>query len=198
MLGASRSHFWGFENRHRSHQRGSSHHRLSTSHWDVCSSHAEAVDVVGDVVDSLHDAVGVHVLVGTTGNSKGILGLSLGRVDVLVAETKLTKLILCVELAGGSCKGGREWGRGRGKPQRLRGKGNRFRGKGNRLRCRGKDRLRGKDRSRSRYKGKGGRLRDGCKGSRNLDRGKRSRLDERSMVDQGSRWWQVSRVGPQM
>merc|ERR1711899_402405 len=126
MLSTSRSHFWGFENRHRSHQRGSSHHRLSTSHWDVCSSHAEAVDVVSDVVDSLHDAVGVHVLVGTASHPKGILGLSLGGVDVLVAEAELTKLILCVELAGGGCKGGRGWE----KPQRLRGKGNRFRGKG--------------------------------------------------------------------
>jgi len=97
-----------------------------------------------------------------------------------------------VELAGGGCKGGR------GKPQRLRGKGNRFWGKGNRLRCRGKESLRGKDRLRGRYKGKGGRLRDGCKGSMNWEGGERSRLDEgswveRSMADQGSRCGQVDR-----
>jgi len=76
-------------------------------------------------------------LVAATGNSEGILGLCLGRVDVLVAKAELAKLVLCMELTGWSCKRGGE-----------RSWSNKFRGNGLGSKCdwlRGwsKDRFRG-------------------------------------------------------
>merc|ERR1719243_347715 len=68
---------------------------------EVGSLHTESVDVVGDVVDSLDKAVGINVLVGTSGHSVGVAGLSPGRWATGVTERELTELILGVELVGG-------------------------------------------------------------------------------------------------
>ena len=46
-----------------------------TSDGKVGALDTEAVDVVGDVVDSLDKAVGINVLVGTSGHSVGVAGL---------------------------------------------------------------------------------------------------------------------------
>lgn len=72
-----------------------------TSDGKVGALNTESVDVVGDVVDSLDKAVGINVLVGTSGHSVGVAGLSPGRWATGVPERELTKLILGVELVGG-------------------------------------------------------------------------------------------------
>merc|ERR1719243_330458 len=72
-----------------------------TSDGKVGALDTEAVDVVGDVVDSLDKAVGINVLVGASCHSVGVAGLSPGRWATGVAERELTKFILGVELVGG-------------------------------------------------------------------------------------------------
>jgi hypothetical protein len=90
------------------------HWEGGSGHGDVGAGHTETVDVIGDVVDSLYEAVSVDILISPTSDSEGVLGLSLGRVDVLVTKAELTELILCMELAGwglnGGLDGGLEWG----------------------------------------------------------------------------------------
>merc|ERR1719458_1409232 len=143
VLSTSSCNFWGFEDGNRSHQgKSSGSHWLSSCHchWNVCARNPEPVDVIGDVVDCLNNAIRIHILVAAASHSEGILGLCLGRVDVLVAKAELAKFVLCMKLAGWSCKrsGERSWSKElRSKPQRLRGKGNGFRSK-DRLRCRNK------------------------------------------------------------
>jgi len=73
----------------------------STSDGEVGALDTESVDVIGDVVDSLDQAVGINILVGAGGHSVGVAGLSPGRWTSGMAERELTKLILSVELVGG-------------------------------------------------------------------------------------------------
>merc|ERR1719414_2249462 len=68
---------------------------------EVSGRNSEPIDGVRDVVGGLKDTVGVNILVASSGDSEGILGLLLVGVDVLVAEAELAKLVLGVELAGG-------------------------------------------------------------------------------------------------
>merc|ERR1712127_1155228 len=74
--------------------------RSSGSYGDVGGGNSESVDVVSGVVNSLNHVVGINVLVAASGHSEGVLGFRPGRVDVLVSEAELTKLVLGVELAG--------------------------------------------------------------------------------------------------
>ena len=76
---------------------------------NVCASHPEPVNVICDVVDSLDNAVGINILVAAASHTESILCLGFGRVDVLVTKTELTKLILCMELTGGSLDGHWKW-----------------------------------------------------------------------------------------
>merc|ERR1719234_1667222 len=73
----------------------------SASNGEVGALDPEAVDIVGDVVHSLDEAVGINVLVGAGGHSISVAGLSPGRWTSGMAERELTKLILSVELVGG-------------------------------------------------------------------------------------------------
>jgi len=68
------------------------------SNWDVGSGNSESVDIISSVVNCLDHIVGINILVTSSGHSKSVLGLSSGRVDVLVTEAELTQLILSVEL----------------------------------------------------------------------------------------------------
>jgi len=111
VSGSSSSNLGGLD--HRSGTCRENRWKSSWCCWDVRSSHAESVDVIRDVVDSLHKAVRVHVLVGTASHAKSVLCLSFGRVDVLVAEAELTELILSVELAGWSLDRDRDWSWGK-------------------------------------------------------------------------------------
>merc|ERR1719348_2863084 len=70
----------------------------SGSNWQVSSSNSESVDGVSDVVDSLKKAVGIDVLVGASGYSISITGLSTGRWASGMSKRELSELILSVEL----------------------------------------------------------------------------------------------------
>merc|ERR1719234_801289 len=73
----------------------------SASNGEVGALDPEAVDIVGDVVHSLDEAVGINILVGAGGHAISVAGLSPGRWTSGMAERELTKLILSVELVGG-------------------------------------------------------------------------------------------------
>merc|ERR1719500_1580242 len=77
-----------------------------SGHGQVGALHAESVHVIGDVVDSLDQTVGIKVLVGAGGHSVGVTGLGPGGWAAGVAEGELAELILGVELVGGG--GGRD------------------------------------------------------------------------------------------
>merc|ERR1719367_1921484 len=78
----------------------SSHFRcLLRGNWNVGSSNSESIDIISNVVDSLENSIGIHILVTSSSHSKSILSFSLGRVDVLVSKAELSKLILSMELA---------------------------------------------------------------------------------------------------
>merc|ERR1719312_1953488 len=108
VLCTGSSHLRGFNNRDRGnkglHSRDFRCNRKgnigdSRSNGNVCSSNTETIDRVSNIVHSLKDTISINILVTTAGNAKSILCLSLGRVDVLIAKAKLTKLILSMELA---------------------------------------------------------------------------------------------------
>merc|ERR1712126_358942 len=73
----------------------------SASNGEVGTLDTESVDVISDVVDSLDQAVGINRLVGASGHSISVTGLSPGRWTAGMAERELTKLILSMELVGG-------------------------------------------------------------------------------------------------
>jgi hypothetical protein len=68
---------------------------------EVGALDAETIDVVSDVVDSLKETVSIDVLVGASGDSVGVTGLSLGGRTSGVSERELSELILGMELVGG-------------------------------------------------------------------------------------------------
>ena len=70
----------------------------SGGHGDVSGGYSEPVDIISRVVDGLDHIVGVHVLITSSGHTEGVLCLRPGRVDVLIAEAELAKLVLGVEL----------------------------------------------------------------------------------------------------
>jgi hypothetical protein len=70
----------------------------SGSGGEVGTSHTETVDGVSNVVDCLQDTVGVHILVGALGNSESVARLSSGRWATSITESKLSKLVLSMEL----------------------------------------------------------------------------------------------------
>merc|ERR1711936_196643 len=80
------------------------------SHWDVGGGYSEPVDIISRVVDGLDHIVGVHVLITSSGHTEGVLCLRPGRVDVLIAEAELAKLVLGVELTGWRGNGRHQWG----------------------------------------------------------------------------------------
>jgi len=109
MFGTSSGNFRGLSHGERGNQGGGgqgfgSHGEgsldQSGSYGDVGGGNSESVDVVSGVVNSLNHIVGINVLVAASGHSEGVLGFRSGRVDVLVSEAELTKLVLGVELAG--------------------------------------------------------------------------------------------------
>jgi len=111
MFSTSSSNFRCFNNRDGSrNKRGNRDLRcnwkgnigISCSNREVGGSNSESIDRVRNVLSGLKDAIGIHILISSSGHSKGIPGLSLGRVDVVIAKAELTKLILSMELAGGS------------------------------------------------------------------------------------------------
>merc|ERR1719189_2958427 len=146
VFSSSSSNFRCLLRGNRGHQGGSSwgHRGNRESSWgslrghrDVGTSHSESIDIISNVVDSLENSIGIHILIASSGHSKGILGLSLGTMDILVSKAELSKLILGMELVGRS-----HWSnRGNGSCQRERGGGS---SKGSRSR---EDRLRSRDRS---------------------------------------------------
>jgi len=105
MFSSSSSHFRCLLRGHRCNQGSCSRSNWSSksnslrSNWDVGSSNSESIDVISNVVDSLENSIGIHILVTSSGHSKSILSFSLGRVDVLVSKAELSKLILSMELA---------------------------------------------------------------------------------------------------
>ena len=140
VFSSSSSNFRGLLRGNRGHQGGSSwgHRGNRESSWgslrghrDVGASHSESIDIISNVVHSLENSIGIHILIASSGHSKGILGLSLGTMDVLVSKAELSKLILSMELVGrsnwsnrgnGSCQGERgggcDWDRGGGEGNR--------------------------------------------------------------------------------
>jgi len=82
------------------------------AHGEVGGGHSEAVHGVGNIVDSLEEAVGVNVLVTTGGHTIGVPGLSLGGGAPGVTEGELAELVLGVELCGGGGGGDGELGPG--------------------------------------------------------------------------------------
>jgi len=107
MLSTGFSNFWSFHNRYWSNKRSSnwklrgnrkSYIGGSGSNRNVCTSNTEAIDRVSDIVHSLKNAISINILVATTGHTKSILCLSLGRVNILITKAKLAKLILGMEL----------------------------------------------------------------------------------------------------
>merc|ERR550517_729623 len=68
-------------------------------HGQVGAGHAESGGV-GDVVDSLEQAVGVDQLVGAGDHTVGVLGLSPSGGTAGVSERILSKLVLGMELVG--------------------------------------------------------------------------------------------------
>jgi len=65
---------------------------------EVGTGHTETVDRVSNVVDGLQDTVGVHILIRSLGNSESVARLSSGRWTTSMTESKLSKLILSMEL----------------------------------------------------------------------------------------------------
>jgi len=122
MFGTSCSNFGGFFNGNGSDK--GDHFRSNRAnkgrgvedrgaYREVGGGNTETIDGVGGVVSGLQNAISVDILVAATNNTEGILGLGPGRVDVLVTKTELTKLILGMELTGGSHKGSRDGKRSR-------------------------------------------------------------------------------------
>jgi len=107
MFSTGFSNFRSFQNWYRSNK-GSSNWNLrgnrkgnigcSRSNRNVCTSNTETIDRVSNIVHSLENSISINILITASGYAKGILGLSLGRVNVLIAEAELAKLILCMEL----------------------------------------------------------------------------------------------------
>jgi len=79
----------------------------------VGGGHPESVDGVGNVVDGLHDAVGVDVAVSATSDAVPGLGLVLGGGSGVVAVAVLSQLVLSVVLAAGDGHGPLVGGKGR-------------------------------------------------------------------------------------
>merc|ERR1719367_2448358 len=105
MFSSSSSHFRCLLRGHWCNQRSCSRSYWSSNsnsfrgNWNVSSSNSESIDIISNVVDSLENSIGIHILVTSSGHSKSILSFSLGRVDVLVSKAELSKLILSMELA---------------------------------------------------------------------------------------------------
>lgn len=72
----------------------------------VCGSNAESKGI-GEVVDSLDDAVAVHIGVASSDNSISSPQLLLDGVLVAVPEAVLAKIILGVVLGSSGCYGKR-------------------------------------------------------------------------------------------
>jgi len=107
MLGTSGGNFRSLLHRYGGDKRGrdrnfwsngKSNCSSSGSYWDIGGGNSESVDIISSVVNCLDHIVGINILVTSSGHSKSVLGLSSGRVDVLVTEAELTQLILSVEL----------------------------------------------------------------------------------------------------
>jgi len=130
------SNFGGFSHGDQGcHNRGSGGKRQSNisgsrGYRQVGGGDSESVDIIGHIVDSLKDTVGVNKLVAATGHTQSILRFNPGRVDVLVAKAVLAKLILGVELAGGH-RGDDSRGNG-SKCRSSQGLGHKGRGSGHR------------------------------------------------------------------
>jgi hypothetical protein len=147
MFSTSSSNFRGLNHRDGGHQGDGgwgcgSHGEVSLdqsrSYGDVGSGNSESVNVVSSVVNSLHHIVGINILVAASGHTESVLWFRSGRVDVLVAKTELTELVLGVELAGWRLNYGSDggnWGNWErlgkgarsGNHDRLRRKGERYR-----------------------------------------------------------------------
>jgi len=108
MFSTSSSYLWCVLHRKRGNRKDNI--RSCRSHRDIGTSNSESVDRVRHIVHSLQYSISVHILVTTMGDTKSILGLNAGRVDILVAKAELAKLILSMELAGGT--GGQSKGGG--------------------------------------------------------------------------------------
>jgi hypothetical protein len=65
---------------------------------EVGTGHTETVDRVSNIVDGLQDTVGVHILIRSLCNSESVARLSSGRWTTSMTESKLSKLILSMEL----------------------------------------------------------------------------------------------------
>jgi len=68
------------------------------SDWEVGASNSESVNRVSHIVDGLEKTVSINVLVGPSGHTKGIAGLSTGQWTASMSERELSKLILSMEL----------------------------------------------------------------------------------------------------
>jgi len=68
------------------------------SDWEVGASNSESVNRVSHIVDGLEKTVSINVLVGPSGHTEGIAGLSTGQWTASMSERELSKLILSVEL----------------------------------------------------------------------------------------------------
>jgi len=68
------------------------------SDWEVGAGNSESVNRVSNIVDGLEKTVSINVLVGPSGHTEGIAGLSTGQWTTSMSERELSKLILSVEL----------------------------------------------------------------------------------------------------
>jgi len=68
------------------------------SDWEVGASNSESVNRVSHIVDGLEKTVSINVLVGPSGHTEGIAGLSTGQWTASMSERELSKLILSMEL----------------------------------------------------------------------------------------------------
>jgi len=137
-------------------------------------------------VGGLEDTVGVNILVASSGDSEGILGLLLVGVDVLVAEAELAKLVLGVELAGGSGGNGNGSNRGNG------GNGDRGGGRFDNLH-RGRSGMESRVDDLNWGRGRGNNLHNRGRGSMDkrsrgsMDKRSRGRMDKRGGLDHTDR-----------
>jgi hypothetical protein len=76
MFSTSSSDLRCFLNWKRSNWKGNS--RVSSSHRDVGASNTESIDRISNIMDSLQNSIGIHILIAAMGNTKSILGLHMG------------------------------------------------------------------------------------------------------------------------
>ena len=79
-----------------------SNSRVGNSYRDVSGSNSESVYRISNVGGGLKNTISVNILVASSGDTKGILGLFSSRVLILISKAVLTKLILSMELTGGN------------------------------------------------------------------------------------------------